>query len=89
MTTPYVPDSFDPLLLGKFIEDSDELVNNGDLDPDLVEAGDGDGTEVPLKVWVPNDAYKNGGKFHTVLELVPSDDGKAIILNISPIGTDA
>lgn len=87
MTNPYVPDSFDPLLLGKFIEDSDELVNNGDLDRDLVESGDGDGTEVPLKVWVPDS--NGGGKLHTVLELAPSDDGKAIVINISPIGTDA
>lgn len=79
-------DNLDPIKYGKFVEDADEIVNNGDLDQDIVEDGDGDGTEVLLQVYVPTE---NGrGKLYNIVGLEPRDDGKAIVLNLSPVGSD-
>lgn len=78
----------DPIKYGKFVEDADEIVNNGDLEQDIVEDGEGDGTEVLLQVHVPN-ASGDGGKLYNIVGLEPRDDGKAIVLNLSPVGTDA
>jgi hypothetical protein len=78
--------NLEPIKYGKFVEDADEIVNNGDLDQEIVEEGEGDGTEVLIQVYVPGE---NGrGKLFNVVELQPRDDGKAIVLNLSPIGAD-
>ena len=79
-------DNLEPITYGKFVEDADEIVNAGDLDQDIVEAEEGDGTEVLLQVYVPGEGGK--GKLFNIVELQPREDGKAIVLNLSPIGAD-
>ena len=78
--------NLEPIKYGKFVEDADEIVNNGDLDQDIVEDGEGDGTEVLLQVHVPGE--NGNGKLFNIVELQPRDDGKAIVLSLSPIGSD-
>lgn len=75
-----------PVNFSEFVDQAEEIISNGELEDDVVQAGDGGGAEVLIQVYVPDASTGESGKVYNIVGLEPREDGKAILINLGPVG---